>query len=629
MNVETAVELAERIITRKERHSDYNRCVEIAHKSRVFVTGEGQGEDYLLAMRDKENERQKQIRVKVTKPITPLAINPVRTEYAKISRVDGVTRSIDGNDLTDLNEALETFHSNASLDNYLERRYVHWNFLDPNGWLVAERRNVYDEVGKVERVDIYPLEVTSKQAIHYNYDNGVPQWLMVKQERIEVVTEVLPNGSVKSAEQEVDDYFFYAAGIALRYSEYIQTPPDFPGAVPITLLEDGESEPERFMFASYETGTTEFPGHKWGAYDDQDGDGTVKVPPFWDGARFLLEDLIETKSVFDVSKHNHVFPRLFHYEQRCKHMEGAFQCSGGKLVDSHGNGGGNCPACNGTGGNLHFGESDIITFEMPANMEDLSRLPPLASLAYYHQPPLDVTKALYEWVQDFKEQVYIASFNSSNVDKAMVAKTATEVSKLWDDINTRIYPCASWMSRLYEKIVRVSAQYLEKEVKVRHSFPRDMKLEPLEVVMQRYKDSEGLPYDVRQSILFAVLGKTFLDNPKKAENIKAWEYWRPFKSMSQETVLFILQDRANDDFDKLLFQNWDNVQIDVEKALGETDFSDLTMERQYQAIKQAIEAIKPNIKFLDSGQQFPDFTALDFNQDSLTSNQNQDGNQGS
>lgn len=620
MQIEQAKQLAVEIIAKETKHKDYERCVEIAHKSKVFVTGEGQDADYLLTLRDKENERQKQIRIKVTKPITPLALNPVRTEYAKIFRVDGVTYQLDGNDLSDLTQALETFHSNASLDSYLERRYVHWNFLDPNGWLIIERRNVYDAFGKVEKVDIYPLEVTSEQAVAYEYDNGVPIWLMVEQERIEVIMDA--NGDPK--EEEVSDYYFYAAGIALRYAEYIQTAPEIQGGEEIEILEEGETEASKFIFVSYDTGTTEFPGHKWGAYDDQEGDGTVKVPPFWDGSRFLLEDLIETKSVFDVSKHNHVFPKLFHYEQACKHMEGGSQCENGYLGGDMGR---KCPACNGTGGQLHFGESDIITFAMPQDMEDLSKLPPLDSLAYYHQPPLEVTKELYQWVQDFKEQVYIASFNSSNVDKALVAKTATEVSKLWDDINTRIYPCASWLSRIIEKAVRVSAQYLEKQVDVRHSFPRDMKLEPLDVVIQRYKDSEGLPYEVRQSILFGLLGKTFLDNPQRAENIKAWEYWRPFKSMSTETVLFILQDRANDDFDKVLFQNWDNVQIEVEKAIGEINFSELTQEKQYQAIKAAVEKINQGLKYVETG--VPDFGGFNFGQqqpDLITSNQNQNGN---
>ena len=605
MNIDTAKAITEATITRNLRHVDYDRCVEIAHKSKVFVTGEGQDTDYLITLRDKDNERQKQIRVKVTKPITPLALTPVRTEFLKMFRVDGVTLSIEGNDLEDLNEALETYHSNAPLDSYLERRYVHWNFIDPNGWLVTERRNVYDEVGKVLKVDVYPLEVTSEQAVNYAYDNGVPVWLVVKQERIEIVETVLPNGNRETSEKEVSDYYFYTGGLALRYSEFVATPLEIPGSEEIRLVMDNETEARRFMYAEYNTGTTEFPGQKWGAYDDQEGDGTVRVPPFWDGARFLLEDLIETKSVFDVSKHNHVFPKLFHYEQRCKH-EG---CQGGYIDGNRAN---VCPSCNGTGGNLHFSESDVITFEMPANMEDLSKLPPLESLAFYHQPPLEVTKALYDWVNDFKEQVYIASFNSTNVDKAQVAKTATEVSKLWDDINTRIYPCASWLSRIYEKTVRITAQYLEKSgVKVRHSHPRDMKLEPLEVLIGRYKATEGLPYDVRESVLFSVLGKTFLDNPNKAENIKAWQYWKPFKSLSTDTVLFILQDRANDDFDKLLFQNWDAVQIEVERMLGDADFYTLTPEKQYTAIKAAVAVVAEQIKFLEAVEQFPDIANSD------------------
>ena len=68
------------------------------------------------------------------------------------------------------------------------------------------------------------------------------------------------------------------------------------------------------------------------------------------------------------------------------------------------------------------------------------------------------------------------------------------------------------------------------------------------------------------------------------------------------------------------------MQIEVEKSIGETDFSDLTLERQYQAIKAAVEKINQGLKYVETG--LPDFGGFDLGQqtDSLTENQNQDGN---
>lgn len=619
MTLENARKITENTIIWEKRHPDYEKCCEIAKKSAIFVTGEGQADEYLIPLRDKETKRQKEIRVKVSKPITPFALNPVRTEFQKMFRVDGVHLAIEGEEMNVVNEAIETYHSNASINTYFERRYVHWNFLDPNGWHVTERRNKVDELGRVVGVDVYPLEVTSEQAVNYEFDNGVPVWLIVKQERYEMVAQQDANRKTTYKNEEVEDYFFYAAGIALRYSGYIQTPLEGITGEPIELTElaEGENETKKFIFQDFQTGSKEFPGYKWGAYDELESNGTVKVPPFWDGARFVLEDLIETKSVFDVSRHNHVFPKLFHYDEPCDyHDENGHTCMGGKMEGT----GHTCPQCNGAGGKLHFSESDIVTFAMPKDMEDLSKLPALSSLAYYHQPPLDVTQELYSWIKDFLEWVYIASFNSTNVDKAFAAKTATEISAIYDAINARVYSSATWWSRMVEKTVRVTSQYLGKDVKVRHSVPMDMKLESLDVLLARYSAAIDMPHEVKDAILHSILGKTFLDNPSRVESIKAWSYWKPFKSMSNETILFLLQSRANDDFDKILYENWDNVQIEVENTLpATTPFAKLDRAKQFELIQKAVATVYAKIKFqsLDSAGQIPDLTAQNTDDSSM------------
>ena len=66
MDLITARQLAENTINFDLKHDDYDKCCEIARLSKIFVTGEGQADEFLMHIRDKETDRQKQIRVKVT-----------------------------------------------------------------------------------------------------------------------------------------------------------------------------------------------------------------------------------------------------------------------------------------------------------------------------------------------------------------------------------------------------------------------------------------------------------------------------------------------------------------------------------------------------------------------------------
>lgn len=599
ITLDYAKEITEMTIGGGLRHVDYERNVEIARKCFIYVTGEGQDTEYLIHLRDKETERQKEIRVKVTKPITTFAVNPVKTQYEKMFRVDGVSVQVEHQDSTatlKINDAIETFYGNAGLRNYLEKRYLHYQFLDPNAWLITERRNQKDENGVLKDVDVYPFEVSSEQAINYDYDNGIPQWLIVEQKRVEVIAE---------KETELSTFYFYAAGIALKYREQAEFS---EGQIKVEI--PTKDEPRYFAYSEFSTGSQEFPGHKWGSYDGPERDSTVKVPPFWQG-RHILDDLIETKSIFDVSRHNHVFPKLFHYDKPCEYRSAnGSTCNGGYLDEGKTH---VCPSCHGSGGILHISESDVITLALP-DIEDGSKVFPLSQMAYYHQPPLDVTKELYQYIKDFIEWFYFAAFNTSNVQQQVVQRTATEVDKLWDEINTRVYPCAVHLSRLFEKTVRVAAQYLEvfdkEKIKIKHVFPMDMRLEPLDVLIDRYQRAKnaGVSYDVLWAIHCMILGKTFIDSPKKVEEIKAWEEWKPFKSYDENLALTILQDRASDDPDKVLYENWDTVKQLVTLALKGVPFSEVPRERQKSFVDAAVTMVSANIKLLGLPEPMPNLT---------------------
>lgn len=613
MDIQTARNITEDTIRFGITHADYERNVEIARKSFIYMTGEGQKEEYLDDMREKETERQKRIREKASSPLTPLALNPVKTQFEKMFRVDGVIKTVEHKDKESNNKLVKangSYHANKSMSFYFERYYLHYQFFDPNAWHITESRNVMNASNLLVERETYPLAISSKEAVNYHYDNGVPQWLIIKRPRLEEVRSVEGDDQSKL----VHDFIFYGIGIALKYVEYdLLERPD--GLEHLDLKVKGESEVKKFTVEVFEnTGSTEFIGDKWGCYHDPESDGTVKVPPFWTGGRFVLDRLIRTASSFDVSVYNHIFPKLFQFDSQCKHTEMVGEretpCLGGYI-------GGDknrvCRKCKGHGGTIHVTESDVIKFKLPANMEELAKLD-LSKLAHYLRPPLDVTESIWNWLQAYKLWVYLASFNVSIIDQTGSsestgeAKTAFEIDKIWDEINTRIYPCATHLSRLYEKAARVQAQYLEinpEGLTVRHSFPQDMKLEPLDVLITRYQKAKaaGLSYEVLWNIHCSILGKSFLDEPERVAEIKAWEYYRPFKSMQAEHIGLFINNRAPDDFDRVLYENWDKVQQKVYKGINDKLFSPLDKKRQMELIVEAVQEVTEETKTIE---QTPD-----------------------
>jgi hypothetical protein len=585
------------------RHAEYENTVEIARLAQIFMTGKGQPEEFLLDLRDKETDRQKLIRVKVTKPITPFAMNPVKTQFQKMYRVDGVAEDIgveEGTARTVLSAVVDTYQSGETLSSYLQRRQLWWLFNDPNGWHITERRNVYDGDIVVD-VDVYPFEVNSEQAVNVGYDNGQPQWLIVEQKRIEYVRRMVKLGEWEIKETEVSDFYLYTAGLGLKYSEFVDVLPE-EGSGEVVIIDRPNGDPRQFVFSEFKTGSTEFPGEKWGCFHDPEGSPTLSVPPYWEGSKDLLERLVIQNSIFQVSAYNHVFPKLFHYDYKCGYSDpNNVSCEGGYMGGSKLH---QCPKCKGTGGKLHVSESDVITFQMPTNMEDLASLPDLQKLAYYHEPPLPVTEQLYQWVKDLVEQVYLAAFNVANVEKSVFQRTATEIDMLSDNINIRVYPAFKKYGQMWERAVRLAAQYKEigDKAKPQMTIPADMRLEGLDVLVDRYQrmKAAGVSYEALWTIHCAILAKTHTGNQVAVENVKAWEYWKPFKSYEQNLTLLILQDRSKNDRSKILYENWDEVKMEVERKLDKTQFYTIpTKEKQKELIDAAIEVVRQTVSIAD------------------------------
>lgn len=606
MDSDKAVALIEETIIYGLRTPDYERNVEVARLSRMWLTGEGQDTEYLMKVRDKETDREKTIRVKATKPITPFALNPVRTEFDRVFRADGIVKEVGHDDPEKekvISAKLGNYFAEQSIHRYFEEKYYRKQFEDPNAWHLTVFRRV-ERDGVLKDIVPYPLEVSSEQAINYHYENGVPVWLIVMVAREE---RYLDGGELKT--ETVHDYYFYAAGIEIKYTRYKYAElPEGKEVVNLECATGNGLEPSTFTREVFKnTGTTEFIGNKFGSYPDPETNGNTMVPPYWQGAKYLLEKLINMNTSFEVSVFNHVYPKLFHYDYQCTYSEiyqdEELTCERGYLGGFKGK---ECPKCKGGGGSMHVSESDIITFDLTPFMDDLSKMPDLSKIAHYVQPPLDVTNELWNWLNEYRKWVYVSAFNSGSLEKVSKQMTAEEVDKLWEEKNTRIYPSVLHLARLTERAVRICAQYLEADegLKVRFFVPPQLKLEPLGVLLARYERAKtaGLPYEVLWDIQCSIFSKTMLDSPDRVAEIKAWEHWRPFRSHAREDVSIILSTRSHDDPEKVLWENWDSVKREVSEALsGKKEngrpirFFELKRPAQKKYIGDAVKVIAGNV----------------------------------
>lgn len=590
------------------RHPFYDRMVYMADWSYAMMTGEGQTTiDIIRAFRPKEDFQQTKQRITLTNSLTGFALNPIYLLYKKVHRVDNIRADKEHEAAEEQLEAIEevtkTFHQGQDVEVYLNNRLLHMNFYDPNAWILTERADTRGLDGEITKLISYPFEVTAEQAINFEYENGEPKWLIVEHKRIEIVREfdeVTKEFTIH--EHEVSTYYFYAAGIQVVYYEYVKDNPQ--DALFYTTIFDINNKERTFAVYENETGSTEFPGDKAGFYfDPYANQPDVFVPPYFP-AQSVLTDLIWDKSSLDVTKRKHVYAKKYAYVPRCDYVspdQGTY-CVNGTMYDHDNREHGTCPSCNGTGSAIHHGELDLIEFKLNPNIDDPSKLVKLQDLFAYEDLPEWLPRFLDEQVDKDRSRIFIAIFNSVSEEAPLVTKTATEVTFGWEQVNNVVSDYARGYSRMFEKIYRVTAQYLEKQegFNVNHQFPNDLKLEPLGVLIQRYEAAKtaGLSYPILWAIQCDILNKLYKNDPNKIANIKAQELHRPFRSMSTENAFEVSRGRDQLDHARILLENFDLIFTRIDQKLTpENPFYKIAYDGQVEMIEAEIEILSEEIKY--------------------------------
>ncbi len=568
---------------RGARHQFYEHTVKVATECHSYMTGTKQ-QKLLRRFKSRETDSQMEQRENLFLSPTRGAISPISNIYRKIRFLDPDAvkkRPILGGVKED---ALSLFMNNAwenqTIDDYLYDVSEFYNFYDPNAMVIIQERRERNVDGDVENIAIYPIEATSDQVVNYELEQGKVKWLIVEFKSVERLKST-------NRDRQISKFYIYGPGVETWYIEYYETAPPSQKTIEVKV----GSKMRKFGVSEFQTSTVETPAFRVGCYMDPETQNSTFSPPYWE-AIMKLDELVRDKSMQDVNIVGHYYPREYVFSPSCDYVDKAtnLRCVDGFIGEA------TCPACKGKAYDLHISEQDRVILALPLGAMEI---PDLSKLIYWHMPPDWLAKYMDERLTATEKAIFLLTFNTELLDKP-TGDTSTATGELidYEAIQQKLTPYAKIISDNWRKSVRVAIQYLEaweKGLPVEHSFPKDHKLQTLEQLIAYYTKAKaaGLPYFILRSIEDKIISKEQVDNPQLANLYKAFRNHLPFKDKDPSSIIRILQDRAPEDFDRVVWENSDKIyQLLI---VRQEKFAEMKYDAQRVVIEAIIEEVKKGI----------------------------------
>lgn len=587
------------------RPPHYEETVKIAEDARMFHAKESKAQRERLKMiRKSETEEQLDQRVRLTNPITSVALGPVYSYAEEVWRTDGVTKDITTNAGEAIQKRVDEYYSqyfkSESLHRYCFNTALQYTKLDPNAWTVFEAVFGQGSQGQSMIADFYPVEVMSEEVRGIGED----QTGKVTHLAFEFKRKVYKPDDPR-ANRDLADFYLYAAGFSIHFAEFDDHYTDGKdyAAMGYAIQEIPETN-RRFWSRIATNSTTEAPVIRWSAYLSHEhgrkvGETLVAT------AIPILEELLKDNSLLQLTKYLHVFPEKHQYVRRCNHVdETGRECIHGYYSnireDEY-----KCKQCKGTGKLMPQSEQDILTIAYPNRADDMFEL---SKLTHYVERPIEILEQYREMVREKQSQILSAVYNQQNVDPAQltVAETATQVRLEYDKIYNKLSSFAEMIALAWEKGIRVGYQYYGSEAVANMTYPHDFKMKTILELLSEFKAAKeaGTSYSIISAISADILTKQYRNNPTKAADIQAFERWKPWKGKTPEDIAMIIQSRDTMDPDRVLWENWEQVVEQVRLSLDPIPFSVLPPDQQRQTLYDMAEEKAGTIKFTQTPDPF-------------------------
>jgi hypothetical protein len=536
MTKEEGIKLLEKIIKDDVVHQDYARVVALAEKYYKLKTGDGI-EDLLHKIETRVTDEEfKQIK-NIYRSIIPSTLNSTKLPFQKAVRKKPVVRMIEYPGDSDkkkdeLEQYIGTYWGDRSLEEYLEYAYIDYNYIDPNAFLITE---FGDFDPRIEKAQPYPFVASSAEAIMYEYQNELLQYLVVK-----LPITYMDNGIEK-------DGVKYTMYLGMDTIVYVQTA-NIEGIVAIGN--------KHYQVELYQPKNEKVPAMRFGYIRDEQTKGRTFVSVFH-CVMGLLEKTLKIDSELDLSTAMVAFPQRYRYVTPCRNMG----CNKGYMPD-----GNVCSVCQGSGVQpFHKGTQDIIKLALPKNPDEMLEL---EQLAYDHSPDIALLQFDADYLEKLEKKIQAKMFNADLYTRSQVSTTATEKLLETDNLNDTLYPFARNYSATWEYVVYDIATFtdLGQGLEVQHKFPNDFKFKGLTELMTELKmakDAGASPSTVA-AIEDDINELLYSDRPGALKEMRIKNQINPFRGYSEANIRFIISQGNTPKLNVVKWENLESIFQDLE-----------------------------------------------------------------
>lgn len=603
-------------ISKKIKHRDYDRVTQLADEYTKFVTGVDI-QSLLRQFTPRENDPAFEQRKRISQAVTPDMANRIMTPMYKIGRshVDysltwsGSKTGIEN--AKKLNEILDKFYGDQSLDDYLADRMVDLDSTDPNGFIIVEFAEEVNPNDVNSKAKPYPFEVNSKEAVNYFYKNNELQFLVVKLEFCEVDDKDVEIKMAKYS-QYLENHIIIATQVQTKNLQ------DFilsyklanKGASPIIWKANEASETSEVYhieFVEHKGGR--IPAKRIGTRRDISTRNRTCVPMMHSAYSYFMKS-IKSVSEFDLTNCLHVFQQKIQYSEPCIGDRVAKKiCSGGKQPD-----GTDCSVCSGTGFLEHTSSADVIRVKLP---KDLKEMVSLENFIAYKGPKMDLLEFMKKFgFYELNELAFRAAYTSDIYVTDTIAKTATEKEFDVDSIYDALKIFATNWSAMRKHITHVVATYrdLGKDLVVVHQFPKDFKMKTVSMLLKELQmaNTSGAPSYIKDSINKDLASKIYVDNPNKLIQIETKHRYFPFNGKTESEINNVITNDLCTEYNKILWANFDFIfaKLEEESAIKEINFYAIERKAQKALVDAAVLDLKNQIDLEKAATRATSFQML-------------------
>lgn len=560
MNIQQASQYFLTVVSQGRRHKRYEEEKAYYETCRALMGGTEEQKEILRNYTAREDEQQREQRLRLTNSLTSSALAPSLAYIDEVGRVDNVRQIVEGNSQVKsrIEEHFKRFYRGESLIQYCFEAGKYATKLDPNYWTLFLYKTATDPVNGANIItDIYPYEVRSIDVVDYAYNEAGELLYLIFQSKAMGADR---NGRTV----DVPEFYMYGIGYVIHMVENMQ-------GVTVQGIDDNYTVVSEGKKSYYQrvmpNSTREVPAHKWSAYMSDVHDNEIGEP-IYAKAIPLLRSLICRGSFHDVHTVLHIRAEKFNYEKSCSHRdeESGAMCEGGYYggIRSQDH---LCKACHGAGIIRPSSEQSVISLQWPDRQEEIFDL---SKLTHYAERPIGILEYYRKEIDLISRQISLTIFSQQNVDASSLAniQTATQSKIESDKVNNKLAPFAANIEKAWELAWRVAFNYYNQQAEqIRLAFPQDFKLQTLEELIATYQSavSASLPYTILSAIKMDIMKKLYRNTPEVVLLAEAMEKHKPFKSKTAEEAAIILQGRAQDDPEKQLYEQWDNVATEIEE----------------------------------------------------------------